>query len=399
MELIKLECPECAGRLKKTTHKRLKCMHCGKNYKIEEFVDTEEIIESEEKLIISKIQKNNSAIAEFIKAFASFYLIILIMVIFVIAGMFAKDWIIGSVKDLWAMLEPKSTPLPYETGEFQIIPGKNLSINIWNSEEMTPMEIKFADIVEKLYQKDYYDMTVEDWGRVTSLIMKDGEDLIDVTAVLDGIEVHITCDRKAGEVSCGVSEVITFMWVFENLTVLDVGRCEIQKNDLRGLQKLTELHCGNDMNALVQMMSNPEEVTKLIGVEISKETEAIECFKNLRVLECEVYDCEDISVLGKFTHLEEIDMMVRNDKLKNFNVLGELTELRYISIDADGLYSIDFLKSLEKLEILKLEGGEYRSIEVLKELPKLKELTLRFHNLKDLSVLDELTDLEKIDVD
>lgn len=403
MQLIELECPACGGRLEEIDNTHVKCVYCEKVYLISELLKDEEpevnepkerrsgAEETADKLKHQPQQKNPSCILVAARWFLKMYFFILIMVIVMLAFEFGAKALTDGIKNLFAKNESE-VETTFGTGDFTTANKKNLSSAIWNSDEMTPMEEVFAVMVEALYEKDYYDMTEEDWGNLTSLTIDViNDDEIDVIAIIDNEKKHIICEGSAGE-------ALTFTWAFRNLEELNVD-VWLDERDLTGLSKLTKVSCRSTLSELAEILPYPENITEITGVQINKSTDGLEKFVNLKVLETSIDDCEDISELEKLKNLEVIDIYSYDD-LKSFNVLGELSNLKSITIDSGRLYSIDFVEKLDKLETLVIESCELKTIEPLRNKQGLKSLKIGVcYTIQDFDVIETLPDLEELNLE
>lgn len=403
MQLIELECPACGGRLEEIDNTHVKCVYCEKVYLISELLKDEEpevnepkerrsgAEETADKLKHQPQQKNPSCILVAARWFLKMYFFILIMVIVMLAFEFGAKALTDGIKNLFAKNESE-VETTFGTGDFTTANKKNLSSAIWNSDEMTPMEEVFAVMVEALYEKDYYDMTEEDWGNLTSLTIDViNDDEIDVIAIIDNEKKHIICEGSAGE-------ALTFTWAFRNLEELNVD-VWLDERDLTGLSKLTKVSCRSTLSELAEILPYPENITEITGVQINKSTDGLEKFVNLKVLETSIDDCEDISELEKLKNLEVI-YIYSYDDLKSFNVLGELSNLKSITIDSGRLYSIDFVEKLDKLETLVIESCELKTIEPLRNKQGLKSLKIGVcYTIQDFDVIETLPDLEELNLE
>lgn len=403
MQLIELECPACGGRLEEIDNTHVKCVYCAKVYLISELLKDEEpevnepkerrsgAEETANKLKHQPQQKNPSCILVAAQCFLKMYFFILIMVIVMLAFEFAAEALTDGIKNLFSENESE-VETTFGTGDFTTANKKNLSSAIWNFDEMTPMEEVFAVMVEALYEKDYYDMTEEDWGNLTSLTIDViNDDEIDVIAIIDNEKKHIICEGSAGE-------VLTFTWAFRNLEELKVD-VWLDARDLTGLSKLTKVSCRSTLAELAEILPYPENITEITGTQINKSTEGLEKFVNLKVLETSIDDCEDLSDLAKLENLEVIDIYSYDD-LKSFNVLGKLSNLKSITIDSGRLYSIEFVEELDKLETLIIETGEIKSIEPLRNKQGLKSLKIGVcYTIQDFDVIETLPDLEELNLE
>lgn len=403
MRLVELECPNCGGRMEEIDSTHVKCVYCEKVYMIADLIvdDSEENQKEEEKLSIAqetakKLKKQSqikqtqakqpSGCLMVAQTYLVFFFITLIGVVIVLALNFAGDAIKDGIGKLFAEEE---TYTEIGTEAFTVTPGKNLSSAIWYSDEMTPMEVVFSGMVEKIYEKDYYDMTLEDWGSLTSLTIDGNDDgKIDVIAIVNGEERCITCEGSVGE-------ALTFTWAFRNIEELNAD-FTIEARDITGLTKLTKIQCENYLSDLIELLPYPENVTEITGVRISGKIEGAEKLTNLKVLEAEIYRCENVAALGELKSLEEIDIS-SSDDLKSFDMLGNLQNLRSVKIDSDALYSIEFVKNLNNLETLEIDGGELKSIEALKNKQGLKRLVIEnCYTIQDYDIIAALPDLEEL---
>lgn len=117
-------------------------------------------------------------------------------------------------------------------------------------------------------------------------------------------------------------------------------------------------------------------------VEISREGLAIntiadiEEFKNLRVLDIELTDLEDVSPIASMTQLESLSLMAGSD-----------------------LADLEFLRPLENLKTLMMWGASYPNVtdtSVFRGLTQLESVMIILPNVKDLTVFAQLPNLESL---
>lgn len=193
---------------------------------------------------------------------------------------------------------------------------------------------------------------------------------------------------------------------------------ELERGDLRGLEKLTELWCRNSFGEIAEII-NPKQLTS-VGISTNimfEDTEGIEYFTHIESLRINHRYIEDISALSELTELKNLQIL-NGEIIEDFNVLYKLTQLETLSIDSQRLRDIGFISGMSNLRELTIENSEILNISCIAErkdtLTKLTDLTLygsssSDHNytlpdlstMKDLkklaiSVYDDISNIDKI---
>jgi hypothetical protein len=99
-----------------------------------------------------------------------------------------------------------------------------------------------------------------------------------------------------------------------------------------------------------------------------------------------------LSFLSRFRRLQNLSL---HSLSKDLEVIGELTQLKYLNLRSIPLSNLDVLRPLHKLETLSLQLGGTRNLEALASLPELKVLNLwRINGLDDLTAVSKLEALQ-----
>jgi hypothetical protein len=100
---------------------------------------------------------------------------------------------------------------------------------------------------------------------------------------------------------------------------------------------------------------------------------------------------KDITPLGQFTKLEELDL--RNTQLENITQLKQLTNLTDLYLNDNKIKNIIPLARLTRLEALSLYNNHLKYIEPLEQLTNLTELRLSNNQIEDITPLGALINL------
>lgn len=356
VRLIEMECSNCGGRLKKVDKKLYKCPYCEATFLVAEVKRQRKAAKKEQK------KNNNQLPKEQVRDKTRSGWIPTILVYLAI---------IGVIIFLCIMSEKENT-------------NKN---TLEYSSEISE-SVEFKRFAEWIFEKDYDEITDEEFKSVTEVSLMGYGGFLSVDCVVAGEKISFGFDSYIDNVMDGISR-------FENLNVLAVSTSLSTKN-LKGLNNLTRLTCLNCIDELAKMLPHPEKITHLSNVLYDEGTEGLDKFTNLKSLHIRSVFLSDISGLGKLKNLEEISI-VTYDKVKNFAIFSEMKNLKSICIDSENIDSLEFVRNLKNLESLKITGGKLNSIEPIKGMTNLKELSLeKCILINDFEVINTLTGLEKI---
>lgn len=257
--------------------------------------------------------------------------------------------------------------------------------------EPTAVTEEFKTVVYNFFHKSYEKITDEQWNSVVSLaVMETSENFTNV--------MYKTAEGEyTFSYSGNVRDISRFVYHFSSLEELYIND-HLFKGNAVGLENLTHLVCGNDIHTLPEVLSYPENLEYLSGVEYVKTMADLSCFENLKYLSVNCREVEDVSAIGTIKSLEEL--VISNDSftiVKDYSFIGKLTNLKKLKVTGSGLYTIDFVGNLTKLEELKLDGTNITSIEPLKNNTNIKVLSVKAcKELDDYEVVNTLTGLEEL---
>ena len=144
------------------------------------------------------------------------------------------------------------------------------------------------------------------------------------------------------------------------------------------------------------MLANPGTVRELgfnVGVESLK---GIGLFENLETLYIDYGDLDNIDELAHVEHLKNLTIK-SDENLTDFTVLGELTDLEKLYLEAEGLKTIKFISSLQNLDTLRIEWTKLNALYGLEECRKLRYLAIiDCFELKEVSAVSDLNNLQEL---
>lgn len=124
----------------------------------------------------------------------------------------------------------------------------------------------------------------------------------------------------------------------------------------------------------------------------------LEYFHNIRSLNLNGNDIEDLSPIGNLTKLEELYVMAT--KATDFSFINNLKELRILAVGYNKISSLDFLYGLNKIEALDITDiSEDRvDLSLVFDLINIKELRISnsWVEENDLQGIDKLVNLENL---
>lgn len=182
---------------------------------------------------------------------------------------------------------------------------------------------------------------------------------------------------------------------FSNLKKLDVDS-SLTAESIRGLPLKSISAYFNNPAEAADILDDPGTVREL-GFNVSVENlDGIAAFANLETLYVKCYEFDNIGSLAQVKHLKNL-VLISEEQLTDFTVLGELQDLEKLYLDAEGLKSVKFISNLKKLDTLKIEWGELTALYGLEECKQLRCLSITgCSELKEMSALSELTNLQEL---
>lgn len=168
------------------------------------------------------------------------------------------------------------------------------------------------------------------------------------------------------------------------------------KGDLKGLQLESVSAQFDSPLEAVEMLDNPG-IVKELGLDGIVDTlDGLEQFQNLETLYVDYLVTTDIDALIYADHLKNLSINC-DENLTDFHVLGKLTNLEKLSLEADGLKALDFINGLEKLDTLKISDARIQTLTDLENCTGLEALFVEnCWQLKNLSAVSKLVNLQEL---
>lgn len=185
---------------------------------------------------------------------------------------------------------------------------------------------------------------------------------------------------------------------FKNLQRLDVDTAVTAEN-IQGLS-LESISAYFDSPAeAASMLKHPENIRELGFNAGAESLDGLEAFGNLETLYVDYSELDTIDQLINLKQLKKLTLIVE-EPLTDFTVLGKLTDLEWLELEAMGLRSLNFAESLQNLRGLEVRDAKIRSLAGLENCTLLSSLSVTgCIELKDLSLVQEFTDLEELTLD
>lgn len=172
--------------------------------------------------------------------------------------------------------------------------------------------------------------------------------------------------------------------------------CPLSEGDLKGLQ-LESVSAQFDSPAEAAGMLDNPGIVKELGLDGMVDTlDGLEQFQNLDTLCVDYFVMTDIDALIQAEHLKNLSINC-DENLIDFHVLGKLTDLEKLSLEADGLKAFDFINSLERLDTLKISDAKIQTLSGLENCTGLKSFSVEnCWQLKNLSAVSKLVNLQEL---
>lgn len=211
------------------------------------------------------------------------------------------------------------------------------------------------------------------------------------------------------DVSGNGSEGNLIWMIFSEDTEMNLNGLQRFSN-LKKLDADAVLHAeyieGMPLESISAYFDNPKEVAGMLadpgavrelGFNASVESlEGIGIFKNLETLYIGYYDLDHIDELVHAAHLKNLTIK-SDENLTDLTVLGKLTGLEKLYLEAEGLKTIKFISSLQNLDSLRIEWTKLNALYGLEECRKLRYLAIiDCFELKEVSAVSDLNNLQEL---
>ncbi len=249
----------------------------------------------------------------------------------------------------------------------------------------------FQLLAETLFNTPYSKVTAAQYASITYLEINRSECTID--CIVNEEKYSYSYDK-------GMSMSTKDLRCFKGLEVIVMEDTSLNKGDLIGLDKLTELYCENTAAEVAEMMPNPTQLIALgiydnIGI---RDLKGIGELTNLRYLYIDGSRLSDISHLSALTNLQEIEI-TDGDYLVDLSVLSKLENLTSIHLECKKVKNLGFVKGM-KLERFSLEGSMIQDISALESsIETLEYLSLMDNSdVTDYSLIGEMHNLSQLEL-
>lgn len=253
------------------------------------------------------------------------------------------------------------------------------------------------EFVSQLFDKPAASATREDLNSVIKLEIHDMHDY-------SGVEVlYELSDGTAGTCYLQSAPLETEDFkCFPMLQTLDLGRKSLDwGTDWYYLTSLSELACQSSPGDLAENM----DVSQLTALDLScdfmmSDLSELCSYTNLKYLRL---DCGgrgiDLSGLSQAASLETL-IIEDGDGISDFGELYDMTQLKELSIDSDGLNDIGFISAMDGLESLELCNTRLTELEAVSDCADtLKCLKLHLNSsVEDYAPVFECTGLQELEL-
>lgn len=255
-----------------------------------------------------------------------------------------------------------------------------------------PESEMFRQLVSHIFGKNYKKVTVDELEKIcfmefgyneTSYLtisykLTDGE---------EGIFYYDDVSVETSDLSC-----------FKGLEVLHIENERLEKGDITGLTKLTEIWCNNSFEEIAEL-TEADKITS-IGITISMMSgslKGIGQFSHITSLRIDGGYIEDISGLSRLMQLKNLEI-IDGESIENFSVLYEMPQLETLCIDSENLRDIGFVADMKNLRELTIENSIVADVDCLLDCKKtLEKLNLSFnYEVENYDVVKELTNLTEL---
>lgn len=186
--------------------------------------------------------------------------------------------------------------------------------------------------------------------------------------------------------------------LFTGLKKLDVCG-QPSASDLKGLPLVSVSAYFDNPAEASAVLENPDAVRELgFGAGVDN-LEGIDKFENLETLYLDYSEIDNIDALIHLQNLKNLTLLCE-DTLTDFSVIGKLTSLEALKVDAYGMKSTDFAKNLKHLTKLEIENAQIRMLYGLENCTTLESLAVTdCMELQRLDAVQSLTNLKELALD
>ncbi len=281
-------------------------------------------------------------------------------------------------------------------------------------QEETSEDVVFTGVLEEfvsqVYQRSAKEVTDSQLAKIRQLIIKRERNIWNIgysfEAPADGLSKGFEEDSETGFgdglewVSfCSESELeLSGLSRFTELKKLDVCGT-LTAEDLKGLHLESVSAYFDSPQQAGSVLKEPGSIKEL-GFNGSVESlEGMDQFENLETLFIEYLETDNIDALIYAKGLKNLSMYC-DEKLTDFTVIGKLTNLEKLSLNAEKMKVLDFIGTLEQLAVLKIDGANIRTLSGLEACGSLQSLTIiNCMELKDMSAVSGLAELRELELD
>ncbi len=185
---------------------------------------------------------------------------------------------------------------------------------------------------------------------------------------------------------------------FTNLQKLDVDTAVTAEN-IQGLSLESISAYFDSPVEAASVIKHPENIRELGFNSGAESLEGLQAFENLETLSIDYSELDTIDQMVNAKKLKKLTL-IADASLEDFTVLGKLTDLEWLELEATGLRSLNFAQNLQNLKGIEVRDAEIRSLAGLENCTSLRSLSVTdCIELKDLSLVQEFTDLEELTLD
>jgi hypothetical protein len=192
---------------------------------------------------------------------------------------------------------------------------------------------------------------------------------------------------------------------FESLEFLDITNTRIvDLHGLDNLENLTELNIGAAQLPGLSSLRNSKSLQKLMiidqtNTDLSSVGDLLS-IESLTILGPSQLDISPLRNLHKLHNIMISGLGFRGElaSVTSLQVIGELKELKQLSLGQLQISDLNFVSKLDHLEEVNLNRLPIQSIELLRNLKYLKKLSLNYIQVLDISPLLDLPQLSELSV-